>query len=140
MSTQCSKTLYHPNGMHATWFIVACNSRSLARAPRAPPFSLSTTSCRLLKAQGKQKSRRIGQHASDTALAGFFSDIATCQRYASAGPARRNKGLVIMMKELPRERLGIAAQAGPAAERWLEADGQLRAEIMSRKGLWPRLS
>lgn len=62
-------------------------------------------------ARGK-KIEKMGQHTSDTAEL-FFQDV---RLPASALLGELNKGFVIMMTELPRERLGIAAQAVAAAE------------------------
>jgi acyl-CoA dehydrogenase len=62
-------------------------------------------------ARGK-KIEKMGQHTSDTAEL-FFQDIRLA---ASALLGELNKGFIIMMSELPRERLGIAAQAIAAAE------------------------
>jgi acyl-CoA dehydrogenase len=62
-------------------------------------------------ARGK-KIEKMGQHTSDTAEL-FFQDI---RLPASALLGELNKGFVIMMTELPRERLGIAAQAIASAE------------------------
>lgn len=59
-----------------------------------------------------KKIEKIGQHTSDTAEL-FFQDV---RLPASALLGDENKGFVIMMTELPRERLGIAAQAIAAAE------------------------
>lgn len=54
-----------------------------------------------------KKIEKIGQHASDTAEL-FFSDMRVP---ASALLGEEGKGFVYLMKELPRERLGCAAQA-----------------------------
>jgi acyl-CoA dehydrogenase len=59
-----------------------------------------------------KKIEKMGQHTSDTAEL-FFQDV---RLPASALLGELNKGFVIMMNELPRERLGIAAQAVAAAE------------------------
>ena len=59
-----------------------------------------------------KKIDKIGQHTSDTALL-FFQDV---RLPANALLGEENKGFVIMMTELPRERLGIAAQGIAAAE------------------------
>ena len=59
-----------------------------------------------------KKIEKIGQHTSDTAEL-FFQDV---RLPANALLGEENKGFVIMMTELPRERLGIAAQAIAAAE------------------------
>lgn len=62
-------------------------------------------------ARGK-KIEKMGQHTSDTAEL-FFQDV---RLPANALLGDLNKGFVIMMTELPRERLGIAAQAIASAE------------------------
>ena len=59
-----------------------------------------------------KKIEKMGQHSSDTAEL-FFQDV---RLPANALLGELNKGFVIMMTELPRERLGIAAQAIAAAE------------------------
>jgi long-chain-acyl-CoA dehydrogenase len=59
-----------------------------------------------------QKIEKLGQHTSDTAEL-FFQDVRLPE---GALLGELNKGFVIMMTELPRERLGIAAQAVGAAE------------------------
>ncbi|MFK7976983.1 MAG: acyl-CoA dehydrogenase family protein [Halioglobus sp.] len=59
-----------------------------------------------------KKIEKMGQHTSDTAEL-FFQDV---RLPANALLGEENKGFVIMMEELPRERLGIAAQAVAAAE------------------------
>lgn len=59
-----------------------------------------------------KKIEKMGQHTSDTAEL-FFQDV---RLPANALLGEENKGFVIMMEELPRERLGIAAQAIAAAE------------------------
>lgn len=59
-----------------------------------------------------KKIEKMGQHTSDTAEL-FFQDM---RLPANALLGEENKGFVIMMEELPRERLGIAAQAVAAAE------------------------
>ena len=63
-----------------------------------------------------KKIEKIGQHTSDTALL-FFEDMRLPE---SALLGELNKGFVIMMTELPRERLGIAGQAIASAEGALE--------------------
>ena len=66
-------------------------------------------------APGFEKSKKlekIGQHTSDTALL-FFTDV---RLPADALLGEVNKGFAILMDELPRERLGIAAQAVAASE------------------------
>ncbi|MBA4501322.1 acyl-CoA dehydrogenase family protein [Marinobacterium marinum] len=51
--------------------------------------------------------RKIGQHASDTAEL-FFDDLVVPE---SALLGEAGKGFVYLMQELPRERLGVGAQA-----------------------------
>ena len=98
------------NGIHADLVIVAANNRPGVKARRAPhSFSLTLTR------RGFEKSKKIekiGQHTSDTALL-FFTDV---RLPASALLGEVNKGFAILMDELPRERLGIAAQAVGASE------------------------
>ncbi len=59
-----------------------------------------------------KKIEKMGQHTSDTAEL-FFQDV---RLPANALLGELNKGFVIMMTELPRERLGIASQAIGSAE------------------------
>ena len=105
--------IFITNGIHADVVIVA--------AITDPGKGAKGTSLFLVDAslggfdKGK-KIEKIGQHASDTAEL-FFQDV---RLPASALLGELNKGFVIMMTELPRERLGIAAQAVAAAEGALE--------------------
>ena len=97
------------NGVHADLVIVA--------AITDPGQGARGTSLFLVDAsldgfsRGK-KIEKIGQHTSDTAEM-FFNDV---RLPADALLGEENKGFVIMMTELPRERLGIAAQAVASAE------------------------
>lgn len=97
------------NGIHADLIIVA--------AITDPGKGAKGTSLLLVDAtlegfsRGK-KIEKIGQHSSDTAEL-FFTDV---RLPATALLGEENKGFVIMMTELPRERLGIAAQAVASAE------------------------
>ena len=94
--------------------------------------------------QKGKKIEKIGQHTSDTAEL-FFQDV---RLPASALLGELNKGFVIMMEELPRERLGIAAQAVAAAEGALDitvdyvlerkAFGQTVASFQNTRFRWPR--
>lgn len=101
--------IFITNGMLAELVIVA--------AITAPGKGAKGTSLFLVDAslpgfaRGK-KIEKMGQHTSDTAEL-FFQDV---RLPASALLGELNKGFVIMMNELPRERLGIAAQAIAAAE------------------------
>ncbi len=101
--------IFITNGIHADLVIVA--------AITDPGKGARGTSLFLVDAHlpGFEKSRKIekiGQHSSDTAQL-FFQDV---RLPADALLGEENRGFVIMMEELPRERLGIAAQAVAAAE------------------------
>jgi acyl-CoA dehydrogenase len=101
--------IFITNGIHADLVIVA--------AITDPGRGAKGTSLFLVDAHlpGFEKSRKIekiGQHSSDTAQL-FFQDV---RLPADALLGEENRGFVIMMEELPRERLGIAAQAVAAAE------------------------
>ena len=101
--------IFITNGIHADLVIVA--------AITDPGKGAKGTSLFLVDAHapGFEKSKKIekiGQHSSDTALL-FFTDV---RLPANALLGEVNKGFTIMMDELPRERLGIAAQAVAASE------------------------
>ncbi len=101
--------IFITNGIHADLVIVA--------AITDPGKGAKGTSLFLVDAHapGFEKSKKIekiGQHASDTALL-FFTDMRIP---ADALLGEVNKGFAILMDELPRERLGIAAQAVAASE------------------------
>ena len=101
--------IFITNGIHADIVVVA--------AITDPGKGAKGTSLFLVDASlpGFEKSRKIekiGQHTSDTAQL-FFQDV---RLPADALLGEENKGFIIMMEELPRERLGIAAQAVAAAE------------------------
>ena len=101
--------IFITNGIHADIVVVA--------AITDPGKGAKGTSLFLVDASlpGFEKSRKIekiGQHTSDTAQL-FFQDV---RLPANALLGDENKGFIIMMEELPRERLGIAAQAVAAAE------------------------
>lgn len=101
--------IFITNGINADLVIVA--------AITDPGRGAKGTSLFLVDAhsEGFEKSKKIekiGQHASDTALL-FFSDVRLPQ---NALLGEENKGFAILMDELPRERLGIAAQAVAASE------------------------
>ena len=101
--------IFITNGIHADIVVVA--------AITDPGKGAKGTSLFLVDASlpGFEKSRKIekiGQHTSDTAQL-FFQDV---RLPGNALLGDENKGFIIMMEELPRERLGIAAQAVAAAE------------------------
>ncbi len=101
--------IFITNGMHADLVIVAAITDPGKGAKGTSLFLVDTS---LPGFERGKKIEKIGQHASDTALL-FFQDM---RLPADALLGQENKGFVIMMEELPRERLGIAAQAVAAAE------------------------
>jgi acyl-CoA dehydrogenase len=101
--------IFITNGWHADLVIVAAITDPGKGAKGTSLFLVDTS---LPGFEKGKKIEKIGQHASDTAEL-FFQDV---RLPASALLGEVNKGFVIMMQELPRERLGIAAQAVAAAE------------------------
>jgi acyl-CoA dehydrogenase len=101
--------IFITNGYHADLVIVAAITDPGKGAKGTSLFLVDTS---LPGFQKGKKLEKIGQHTSDTAEL-FFQDV---RLPSSALLGDLNKGFVIMMQELPRERLGIAAQAVSAAE------------------------
>ena len=101
------------NGMLADIVVVAAITDPGKGAKGTSLFLVDTTLPGFTR--GK-KIEKIGQHTSDTAEL-FFTDV---RLPADALLGEENKGFVIMMTELPRERLGIGAQAVASAEGALE--------------------
>ncbi len=101
--------IFITNGWHADLVIVAAITDPGKGAKGTSLFLVDTS---LPGFEKGKKIEKIGQHASDTAEL-FFQDV---RLPGSALLGEVNKGFVIMMQELPRERLGIAAQAVAAAE------------------------
>ncbi|MCB1687536.1 MAG: acyl-CoA dehydrogenase family protein [Halioglobus sp.] len=101
--------IFITNGMLADLVIVAAITDPGKGAKGTSLFIVDSTLPGF--ARGK-KIEKMGQHTSDTAEL-FFQDV---RLPASALLGELNKGFVIMMTELPRERLGIAAQAVASAE------------------------
>lgn len=101
--------IFITNGLHADMVIVAAITDPGKGAKGTSLFLVDST---LPGFEKGKKIEKIGQHTSDTAEL-FFQDV---RLPASALLGELNKGFVIMMTELPRERLGIAAQAVAAAE------------------------
>jgi acyl-CoA dehydrogenase len=101
--------IFITNGWHADVVIVAAITDPGKGAKGTSLFLVDTS---LPGFEKGKKIEKIGQHTSDTAEL-FFQDV---RLPASALLGELNKGFVIMMEELPRERLGIAAQAVAAAE------------------------
>ncbi|GAB3277439.1 acyl-CoA dehydrogenase family protein [Parahaliea aestuarii] len=101
--------IFITNGIHADLVIVAALTDP---GKGAKGTSLFLVDASLPGFEKSKKIEKIGQHTSDTAQL-FFQDLRVP---ADALLGDENKGFVIMMEELPRERLGIAAQAISAAE------------------------
>ncbi|GAB5450134.1 MAG: acyl-CoA dehydrogenase family protein [Halioglobus sp.] len=105
--------IFITNGMLADMVIVAAVTEP---GKGAKGISLFLVDATLDGFSRGNKIEKMGQHTSDTAEL-FFQDV---RLPANALLGELNKGFVIMMEELPRERLGIAAQAVAAAEGALE--------------------
>lgn len=105
--------IFITNGIHADVVVVAAITDPGKGAKGTSLFLVDSS---LPGFDKGKKIEKIGQHASDTAEL-FFQDV---RLPANALLGELNKGFVIMMTELPRERLGIAAQAVAAAEGALE--------------------
>jgi len=101
--------IFITNGLHADLVIVAAITDP---GKGAKGTSLFLVDASLPGFEKGKKIEKMGQHTSDTAEL-FFQDV---RLPASALLGELNKGFVIMMTELPRERLGIAAQAVASAE------------------------
>jgi acyl-CoA dehydrogenase len=101
--------IFITNGIHADLVIVAAITDP---GKGAKGTSLFLVDASLPGFSRGKKIEKIGQHTSDTAEL-FFQDV---HLPANALLGEENKGFVIMMTELPRERLGIAAQAVASAE------------------------
>ena len=101
--------IFITNGYHADIVVVAAITDPGKGAKGTTLFLVDTS---LPGFEKGKKLEKIGQHTSDTAEL-FFQDV---RLPASAVLGELNKGFVIMMTELPRERLGIAAQGVAAAE------------------------
>ncbi len=101
--------IFITNGMLADLVIVAAITDPGKGAKGTSLFLVDATLPGF--ARGK-KIEKMGQHTSDTAEL-FFQDV---RLPGAALLGELNRGFVIMMTELPRERLGIAAQAIASAE------------------------
>jgi acyl-CoA dehydrogenase len=101
--------IFITNGIHADLVVVAAITDPGKGAKGTSLFLVDAT---LPGFEKSRKIEKIGQHTSDTAQL-FFQDV---RLPANALLGEENRGFVIMMEELPRERLGIAAQAVGAAE------------------------
>lgn len=97
------------NGLHADLVIVCAKTDPKAGARGVSLFLVDASLPGFSRGKGIAK---IGQHASDTAEL-FFQDLVVPEE-ALLGEAGR--GFAYLMQELPRERLGVGAQAVGASE------------------------
>jgi len=105
--------IFITNGIHADLVIVCAKTDPSAGAKGISLFLVDTSLPGF--SRGKQI-RKIGQHSSDTAEL-FFEDLRVP---ANALLGEENRGFMILMEELPRERLGCSVQAVGAAQGALE--------------------
>src|SRR5690554_3047452 len=97
------------NGLHAELVIVCAKTDPQAGAKGVSLFLVDASLPGFSRGKGI---RKIGQHASDTAEL-FFSDLLVPEE---ALLGEEGKGFAYLMQELPRERLGVGAQAIGASE------------------------
>ena len=97
------------NGLHADMVIVCAKTDPKAGAKGVSLFLVDTSLPGFSRGKGIKK---IGQHASDTAEL-FFSDLVVPEESLLG---EEGKGFAYLMQELPRERLGVGAQAIGASE------------------------
>lgn len=97
------------NGLQAELVIVCAKTDPKAGSKGVSLFLVDTSLPGFSRGKGI---RKIGQHASDTAEL-FFSDLVVPHE---ALLGEEGKGFVYLMQELPRERLGVGAQAVGATE------------------------
>ncbi|WP_309045255.1 acyl-CoA dehydrogenase family protein [Marinobacter sediminicola] len=97
------------NGLQAELVIVCAKTDPHAGAKGVSLFLVDASLPGFTRGKGI---RKIGQHASDTAEL-FFSDLEVPH---DALLGEEGKGFTYLMQELPRERLGVAAQAVGATE------------------------
>jgi len=105
--------IFITNGLLADIVIVCAKTNADAGAKGVSLFLVDTSLPGYSVGQGIEK---IGQHASDTAEL-FFSDLLIPH---NALLGEENAGFKYLMEELPRERLGCAAQAIGSIEGVLE--------------------
>ncbi|MBZ0334155.1 acyl-CoA dehydrogenase family protein [Marinobacter sp. AL4B] len=97
------------NGLQADLVIVCAKTNPQAGAKGVSLFLVDTRLPGFSRGKGIKK---IGQHASDTAEL-FFSDLVVPE---DSLLGEEGKGFAYLMQELPRERLGVGAQAIGASE------------------------
>ena len=96
--------IFITNGIHADMVIVCAKTDPGAGAKGISLFMVDAS---LPGFSRGKKIEKIGQHASDTAEL-FFDNLRVPANALLGG---ENRGFVHLMEELPRERLGCAAQA-----------------------------
>ena len=101
--------IFITNGLHADLVIVCAKTDLNAGAKGVSLFLVDASLAGFSRGPGIKK---IGQHASDTTEL-FFDDLLVPH---DALLGEENRGFAYLMQELPRERLGVAAQALGAAE------------------------
>lgn len=101
--------IFITNGLHAGLVVLAAKTDTTLGAKGISLFLVDATLPGFIKGKGI---RKIGQHSSDTAEL-FFDNLRVP---ADALLGEENKGFIYLMQELPRERLGVAAQAIGACE------------------------
>ncbi|MDY7219127.1 acyl-CoA dehydrogenase family protein [Denitrificimonas sp. JX-1] len=101
--------IFITNGMVADMVIVCAKTDPAAGAKGVSLFLVDT---RLPGFSRGQPIKKIGQHASDTAEL-FFEDVLLPENSLLG---EEGKGFAYLMQELPRERLGVGAQALGAME------------------------
>ncbi len=121
--------IFITNGMHADLVVLACKTDPAAGA-KGISLILVDTSLPGFK-RGK-KLQKMGQHSNDTAEL-FFEDLRVP---ADCILGEEGKGFFHMMDELPRERLGCAAQAVASAQGALEITVDY---ILERKAFGQRI-
>lgn len=105
--------IFISNGIHADLLILAAKTDPEAGAKGISLFLVDTS---LPGFERGQQIDKMGQHSSDTAEL-FFSDLRVP---ADALLGKEGHGFIHMMQELPRERLGCAAQSVAHAQGALE--------------------
>jgi len=107
-----SKT-FISNGQHCDVVILACKTDPKAGAKGVSLFIVETKTDGFVKGQ---KLSKLGIHQQDTSEL-FFNDMFVPD---DALLGEKNLGFISMMKELPRERLGLAVGAQAASEGMLD--------------------
>lgn len=103
-----SKT-FITNGLHCGLIVLACKTAPARGAKGISLFLVDASLPGFTKGKGLAK---LGQHSNDTAEL-FFDNLRVP---GSALLGQENHGFFYLMQELPRERLGIGAQAIGACE------------------------